>query len=552
MSSLSLSKAGGSMTDRDLMSKLRTTRNVLPSMKKCSEVRRHREEKELLRFRSSGTRHQRLLVTFDSLPYVHRLNACMAGRVGSQDDVPGAETQLRTCLSDIEGSQWEKMAVLATKAAETAALTEIDDDGGDGGREGRESREISVGGAETQLQRAVNLACESQWERQAVKASLEAEIQDLERRKHKQAASLLESQETTKSSDFVAKGTETQLLDATRRIADPLWELHAERASLEAEVSTLQAKKTILTEIATQEDEGEHDNQDNNHSSSSTGEASDIAQDNDDGDSACDLASNTTESEVLLTQTDRQASAPAVRNFETQDKDEGWITKQTPCTSPAKPLTQCHRSAQDDLDSLLASSPDADGDGRCGGDVDKERSPQSDDDQKRKVSMSPTKSASSEDIDEPSRKSSLKRIRITLSGPVSERGNHSSKGSKGYQRATAQQQRSDGWLNRRTELDRKHPDFSLLQHCSISSSALTRMIVTRHEEGHWSERASEAHATTQAQGPSPVNNFRLAKYICHCCVEDEDTRKEEDEAEKSGRYVPKILSLLGEFLEGRT
>ena len=532
---------------QDLMSKLRTTRNVLPTMKKCSEVRRRREERELRKFRGSGGVRQ--LVTYDSLPYVNRHSECVTGLAGFQDDVPdhpGAETQLRTCLLNIEGSQWEEMAVLATRAAETT-LTGLDNDSGD---DGGGSRERSMrGGAETQLQRAMNLACESQWERQAVKASLEAEIHDLERRKQKKQTSLHDSQYNAKSSDLV-KGTETQLLDAAKRIADPLWELYAERASLEAEVSTLQAKKTILTEIATQEDDGEQDNQDDhNRSSSSNGEASGIAEGNDDNGSACDLtpqaqsimesqvlltqtyretsapatqhfalnaggrrvdsfgdkskedehrsanderygdaqdsddvvispqAQNTMESEVLLTQTDRQTSSPAVRNFDMQDKDEGWITKQTPCTSPAKPFTQCLRTAPDELDSLLASSPetkcssnsplllpiDADGDGRGGDDDDDdiERSRQNDDHQKRKISISPTKSLSSEDIDEPRRKPSLKRIKITLAGPV--RGNN----SKGYQRVTAQQQRSDGWLNRRTELDRKCPRLymPLLQHC---------------------------------------------------------------------------------------
>ena len=588
----------------DLMSKLRT-RNVLPDMKRCSEIRLDNEKGELRSFHAGNRRL--LPVTFDSLPYVH--NSCVTGRVGSRDDVPdhpGAETQLRTCLSEIEESQWEKMAVLASratdidddgdggnggaetqlqravnlagesqwehqavkssleaerqdfeirkqKAAEKTTLTEVGDDGG-GGDDG------GIGGAETQLQRAVNLAGESQWEHQAVKSSLEAERKDLETRKQKSSA-LHESLETAKSPDFAIKGTETQLIDATKRTADPLWERYAERASLEAEISTLQAKKTILKSIARQKDDGEHDNQDNhNHGSSSHGGASDNVQDTDDGGSVGELipqntmesqvlltqtyqqasapatqnfalnvfmesvdsfggksnedehrsssasgeasgdaqdsdgevvstqAQDTMESEVLLTQTDRQASAsapaPAVRNFDTQDEDEGWITKQSLCNSPAKPFTQCHRSAQDELDSLLASSPesnsnsplllprDADSDGRGGGDDDnKERSESeddqkeylllsktanclqsNDDDQKRKVSMSPAKSASSEDIDEPSRKPSLKRMRIALSGPVAKRGNS----SKGYQRerVTVQQQRSDGWLDRRTEMDR--------------------------------------------------------------------------------------------------
>ena len=116
---------------QDLMSKLRTTRNVLPTMKKCSEVRRRREERELRKFRGSGGVRQ--LVTYDSLPYVNRHSECVTGLAGFQDDVPdhpGAETQLRTCLLNIEGSQWEEMAVLATRAAETT-LTGLDNDSGD-------------------------------------------------------------------------------------------------------------------------------------------------------------------------------------------------------------------------------------------------------------------------------------------------------------------------------------------------------------------------------------------------------------------------------------
>ena len=170
---------------------------ILPTASQHRHIREQEERSELHREKVEG------IPCVKSLPYVYDATSENNDATIQDDEIGGAETQFEYAKADLDESQFERHAVRATLEAEIKCLEKEH-------REQRQSltydatddgkndsyEEEHIGGAETQFACAKAYMEESQFEMLAVKASLEGEIKGLQKERTKIEQALLEQRQT--------------------------------------------------------------------------------------------------------------------------------------------------------------------------------------------------------------------------------------------------------------------------------------------------------------------------------------------------------------------